>query len=357
MSSIENTMRQAVMVQPKTIVLERVAVPKVSGTKVLVETAYIGICGSDIHVYHGKHPYTSYPVVQGHEVSGKVVAIGDDVKHIKIGDHVTVEPQVSCGLCYPCTHGLYNICNNLKVMGFQTQGTASDYALIDEKHLVLLPKDIDLRFGAMIEPLAVAVRATAKAGDLKGKQVLVFGAGPIGNFVAQVAKAVGSSKVIICDTNELRLAKAIKSGIDVALNPKEIVLDEAIDTFFGPERRADVIFDCAGTSAAITDEINVARKGSTIVLVAVYGTCPPIDLARLGECELNLVGTARYNVDDFKKAIDLVANKAIKMDVLITDIFELPAYQQAYEKIEQSPEKTMKVLIRVQSENKRSELK
>jgi L-iditol 2-dehydrogenase len=170
-------MRQAVMVQPKTIVLERVAVPKVSGTKVLVRKLPISEYVAVIYMYTmGNTPIPHILWYKGMKYPAEVVAIGDDVKHIKIGDHVTVEPQVSCGLCYPCTHGLYNICNNLKVMGFQTQGTASDYALIDEKHLVLLPKDIDLRFGAMIEPLAVAVRATAKAGDLKGKQVLVFGA-------------------------------------------------------------------------------------------------------------------------------------------------------------------------------------
>jgi L-iditol 2-dehydrogenase len=346
-SLIDKTMSQVVMTAPGKIVINEVPVPKVSGDQVLVDIAYIGVCGSDIHVYLGKHPYTSYPVVQGHEVSGKVVAIGESVKNVKVGDRVTIEPQVACGTCYPCTQGLYNICNNLKVMGFQTTGTASDYFAVSEHHIVKLPNDMDYRYGAMIEPLSVGVRAVQKAGDMTGRQVLVIGAGPIGNLVAQTAKALGAAKVMVSDVNKLRLEKALSCGVDIAVNVKEEKLGEAIDREFGSDRRADVIFDCAGVQQAISSAVSVARKGSDIVVVAVYEGVPQVDLAYINECEIRVIGTARYNFDDFETAIRLVGEGKIELGELITDEFEMTDYLQAYKKIEETPESTMKVLVHI----------
>ncbi|PKL28377.1 MAG: alcohol dehydrogenase [Spirochaetae bacterium HGW-Spirochaetae-2] len=340
-------MRQAVMTAPGVIELREVPVPEAQKDTVVVEIAYIGVCGSDIHVYHGKHPYTSYPVVQGHEVSGKVVAVGPEVKDIKVGDRVTIEPQVACGTCYPCTHGLYNICNNLKVLGFQTTGTASDYFAISEHHIVKLPDGMDYRFGAMIEPLAVGVRAVQKAGDVKDKQILIIGAGPIGNLVAQTVKAMGASKVMVSDVNSLRLEKALACGIDVAVNVKEEKLIVAIEREFGAERRADIIFDCAGVQPAISSAVSVARKGSDIVVVAVYEGVPQVDLAYINECEIRIIGTARYNFDDFKTAIRLVGDGLINLEALITDVYEMPEYLEAYRKIATTPDSTMKVLVHV----------
>ena len=340
-------MRQAVMTAPGKIEIREVPIPSVAADQVLVEMAYVGVCGSDIHVYLGKHPYTPYPVVQGHEVSGKVVAIGESVERVKVGDRVTIEPQVSCGHCYPCTHGLYNICNELKVMGFQTTGAASDYFAVSEHHIVKLPDDMDYRYGAMMEPLSVAVRAVRKAGDMKDKQVLVVGAGPIGNLVAQTAKALGASKVMVSDVNGLRLEKASASGVDIAVNAREEDLRSAIDREFGSDRRADVIFDCAGVQQAISSAVSVARKGSDIVVVAVYEGVPEVDMAYINECEIRLIGTARYNFHDFEVAIGLVGDGKITLSELITDEFELPHYLDAYEKIEKTPETTMKVLVHV----------
>lgn len=340
-------MRQAVMTGPRTIEIKEVDVPTIGDDEVLVNIAYIGICGSDIHVNYGKHPYVKYPVIQGHETSGRVVAVGKKITRVRVGDLVTIEPQVYCGKCYPCTHGLYNICNNLKVMGFQTIGTASDYFAVHERHIVKLPDLMDLRYGAMIEPLAVGVRAVQKAGSMEGKQVLVIGAGPIGNLVAQTAKALGAERVMISDVNELRLEKAKSCGIDYPINVATLPLSDAIDEHFGSERRADVIFECAGVQQAIDDAVSLARKGSDIVVVAVYDGKPRVDLAQLNECELNFIGTARYQIDDFKKAISLVEQGNINLQPLITHEYTMEEYGEAYGTIEKNPGSTMKVMIHI----------
>ena len=117
---MQTTMLQEVMTAPKEIIFQEVPIPEPANNQVLLKIRRIGICGSDIHVYHGLHPFTKYPVTQGHEVSGEIAKLGADVKDFKVGQKVTVEPQVYCGECYPCTHGKYNLCENLKVMGFQT---------------------------------------------------------------------------------------------------------------------------------------------------------------------------------------------------------------------------------------------
>lgn len=128
---MKETMKQQVMTAPGVIEFRQVPTPTPGPGQVLVKIHRIGVCGSDIHVYHGKHPFTSYPVTQGHEVSGSIEALGEGVTGLSVGQKVTIEPQVTCGTCYPCTHGKYNLCESLKVMGFQTTGTASEYFAVD----------------------------------------------------------------------------------------------------------------------------------------------------------------------------------------------------------------------------------
>lgn len=162
-------MLQQVMTEPKKIVFREIPIPEPKEQEVLVKIMKIGICGSDIHVYHGTHPFTSYPITQGHEVSGEIVKLGNKVEGFCVGQKVTIEPQVTCGTCYLCRTGKYNLCENLKVMGFQTTGTASEYFAVDADKITLLPEEISYDEGAMIEPLAVAVHAVNQSGDITDK--------------------------------------------------------------------------------------------------------------------------------------------------------------------------------------------
>src|SRR2546427_203460 len=168
-------MKQAVMTAPGRIELRDVPAPEVAPEQVLVRMKRIGVCGSDIHVFHGKHPLTPYPVVQGHEVSGVVERTGSAVRGLSPGDPVTLQPQVTCGVCYPCRHGAYHICDKLKVMGFQTTGAASELFAVDSSKVLRLPKSMSLEQGAMVEPLAVSVHAIERVGGAAGKKVVVLG--------------------------------------------------------------------------------------------------------------------------------------------------------------------------------------
>ena len=339
-------MLQQVMTAPGEIIFQDIPVPAPKAGEVLIKIMKIGICGSDIHVYHGKHPFTKYPVTQGHEVSGKVVALGDGVTDFEIGQKVTIEPQVYCGRCYPCTHGKYNLCEELKVMGFQTTGTASEYFAVDASKVTPLPDTMTYSEGAMIEPLAVTVHAVRRAGDVSGQKIAVLGAGPIGILLAQSAKALGASQVLITDISAQRLELAKQCGVDFAVNTAEKDFGEALVECFGPDK-ADVIYDCAGNDTTMGQAIKYARKGSTIILVAVYAGMANVDLAVLNDHELDLNTSMMYRHEDYEEAIRLVEEGKIQLRPLMSRHFAFKDYLDANKYIDAYREATMKVLIDV----------
>ena len=215
-------MLQQVMTNPKEITFREVSVPEITAEQVLVKIKRIGICGSDIHVYHGKHPFTSYPVTQGHEVSGEIVKLGENVKGFTVGQKITIQPQVVCGECYPCRHGKYNLCEKLKVMGFQTTGTASEYFAVDAAKVTALPEEMSYDEGAMIEPLAVAVHAVKQCGRCQRVKIAVLGAGPIGILGRTDREGTWAPEsVMITDVSDLRLEKAKECGVDFCVNTRK----------------------------------------------------------------------------------------------------------------------------------------
>ena len=339
-------MKQAVMTAPGRIEIQDIPKPEAGPNQVVVKVKNIGICGSDIHVYHGKHPYTSYPVVQGHEISGEVEVVGSEVTGVQQGDRITIQPQIVCGKCYACRHGSYHICDNLKVMGFQTTGAASEYFTVDAEKLLKLPEQISLEHGAMVEPLAVAVHALGRYGQVAGKKILVLGAGPIGNLVAQAAKGMGADQVMIVDISDFRIRLAEKCGIDHTVNNSRADLGEELQYAFGKDR-ADLILECVGINTTIEQAIQHARKGTGIIVVGVFGDKATVDLGLVQDRELKLIGTLMYQEKDFCKAIELMAERKVVLEPLITDYFDFQDYQKAYEYIEEKKDKTMKVMIRL----------
>lgn len=338
-------MLQALMTRPGQIEFQDVESPAPQAGEIRLKMMRIGVCGSDIHVFHGKHPYTRYPVVQGHEVSARVESIGPSVTGFAVGDLVTVQPQVVCGTCFPCTHGLYNACEHLKVMGFQTTGMASEYFTVDASKVLKLPETISLDHAAMIEPMAVAVHAIRRFGDVSGKQVLVLGGGPIGNLVAQVCKAQGAKTVLISEMSEYRLQTARQCGI-LTVNPQQDDLASAVLSAFGPDK-ADVIFECVGINATMDQAITLARKGSDIIVVGVFGDLGTINMGFVQDHELRLIGIAMYRVEDYLDAIDLLSRGLIELDALITHHFSFRDYLLAYQTIEQARDRAMKVMITI----------
>ena len=339
-----NSMRQAVMTGPGKIEMRQVPTPETKSNEVLLRIKHIGICGSDIHVNHGLHPFTSYPVVQGHEFSGIIEQVGSEINELYPGMNVTGRPQIVCGECRPCKRGDYNICDVLRVEGFQAPGVAQDLFATSPQKIVALPDSLSLEEGALVEPVSVAVHASQKAGDLKEKRIAIFGAGPIGNLIGQVCQSLGAEKVLIRDVSDFRLNIARSCGLENTSNATNESMSDAQLRVFGNDGYS-VAFEAVGIESTLADGIHTIEKGGTLIIVGVFGEKPKIDMAVVGDRELNLIGSLMYKHPDFEEAVRLIELGKIVLAPLITKHFPLEQYEDAYSFIEEQGDRSLKVII------------
>ncbi len=337
-------MRQAIMTEPGKIEFGDVPEPTVGAGEILLRVKQIGVCGSDVHVNHGKHPFTSYPVVQGHEFSAQVEAVGEGVTKVKVGDKATARPQIVCGECRPCRRGDYNICDVLRVEGFQAPGCAQDLFVTTEDKIIPLPDSLTFEQGALIEPVSVAVHSTGRGGNLTGKNVVVLGSGPIGNLVAQVVRCRGASKILITDISDFRLDKAKQCGIENTCNAASESLGDAAKRVFGDEG-FDVAFEAVGVEATMDAAVQNIEKGGTIVVLGVFGEKPRIDMSIVGDREQSIIGTLMYKHEDYEKAVELIASGEVITEPLVTKHYPFEDYMDAYKFIDEQGDKTLKVMI------------
>jgi L-iditol 2-dehydrogenase/threonine 3-dehydrogenase len=332
------------MTQPGKIELIEVEEPVAGPGEILLRVKKIGVCGSDIHVWHGLHPFTSYPVVQGHEFSAVIEGVGEGVTKVTPGMKATAAPQKVCGVCNPCKRGDYNICDELKVCGFQAPGCAQDLFVVPEERIVAFPDTLTFEQGALIEPAAVAAHSTNRVKSLEGKNVAVFGAGTIGNLVAQAARCRGAKKVMITDLSDFRLKKALEAGIDVACNVGKEKFIEKVKETFGDEG-FDMAFEAVGVEASLDDAIQHIQKGGEIVVLGVFGDRPRVDMSLVGDRELSLIGTLMYQQNDYEQAVKWIADGSMITEPLVTEHFPFERYEEAYRYIEEQGETTLKVVI------------
>ncbi len=338
-------MKQAVLTKKETIEFSEIEKPVPAADEVLVKVKNVGICGSDIHAYYGEHPFMSFPIRLGHEASGEIVSVGAKVRGLKEGDLVTYMPQLWCGHCTPCKEGRYNICETLDVIGCQTPGAACEYFNIPAHLIKKVPAGLDARLAATVEPAAVGVHAVRRSGSVKGMNVVVMGAGTIGNVTAQAAMAEGAKSVLITDLSDYRLQLAHEEcGIPHTANTGKISLQEAIDQAFGNEG-ADIFFECVGVGATVNSAIQCAKKGSDIVVVGVFGKTPEINMAWVQDREFRLIGSLMYVEKDFQDTIDYMAAGKIKMAPLVSKVFPFDEYGNAFKYIGENKDTSLKILV------------
>ena len=206
--------RMAVLQTPGLAQLVERDVPEPGATQVVIAIKACIICGSDLHIYKGKHPSAPLPVSLGHELAGDVIRIGSKVNSVRTGDRVTVEPVIACGACPSCQRGEYGYCDNLSYHYRQGQGAMADYFVVDQRYVYKLPVGMSYEAGALIEPLAVAVHAIKRAKIGVGDKVAIIGAGPIGILVSAACKAAGAREIIVADIADVRLEMAAAMGGD-----------------------------------------------------------------------------------------------------------------------------------------------
>ena len=307
-----------------------------------LKVSHCGICGTDLHIYHGAmDARVSMPLVMGHEMSATVERVGAGVTDFAPGDKVAVMPLAPCGDCPACQAGHSHICHNLDFLGIDTPGAFQSYWTVPAYTLHRLPRNMSLKHGALIEPLAVAVH-DVRLADLKaGDQVVVLGGGPIGMLVALVARQAGAH-VLVSEINPYRVELAQSLGLD-AVNPTETDLVDLVMQRTGGAG-ADIVFEVSGSQAGATIMTELLRTRGLAVVVAIFARKPEIDLFRFFWRELRLQGVRVYESQDFAAAIGLAAAGELPLDQLITDIRPLSALQSGFEDMDGGG-RVMKILL------------
>ena len=347
---MEGKMKVAVMLGIGQMGFEERDIPKTGDDEVLVKLEYVGICGSDLHYYEtgaiGDY-VVEPPFVLGHEPGGTVVEVGKNVKHLKVGDRVALEPGKTCGHCEFCKTGRYNLCPD--VVFFATppvDGVFQEYVAHEADLCFPLPDNVSTMEGALREPLAVGFHAAMQGGARAGQTAVVMGAGCIGLVSMMALKAMGVSKVYVVDIMEKRLAKAMELGADGVINgSKTDAVEEVMKLTEG--KGCDLAIETAGTQVTTVQTIHMTKKGSTIVLVGYSKSGEmtlPMSLAL--DKELTFKTVFRYR-HIYPMAIDAVAAGKVNLKGIVTDVFDLDDAQKAMDYSVNNKADIVKAVIRI----------
>lgn len=317
-------------------------VPPGSG-QVQIRVSHCGICGTDLHIFHGKMDHrVRRPQVIGHEMSGVIAAVGPDVEGFRPGDRVTVMPLDPCGACPACRAGHSHICQRLKFIGIDAPGALQGLWTVPAHTLHRLPDSLSFELGALIEPLAVACH-DVRLGEVRpGEFVVVQGGGPIGVLIALVAQNAGA-RVLLTEVNPYRLERAGELGLR-AVDPGAADVAALVDQETGGAG-ADAVFEVSGSPAGAELMTKLPRTRGRIIVVAIFSEPPRVDLFRFFWRELRLLGARVYEHEDFDRAIALAASGALPLERLISDVRPLDELEASMRQMEAGGE-VMKILIR-----------
>ncbi len=302
--------------------------------EVRIKVAYCGICGSDVHIFHGNmDARVSIPQVIGHEMSGTIDAVGEGVEGYAVGDKIVVRP-LDNRLEDASDKGWSHICKKLKFVGIDSEGALQQFWNVPSFTLHKLPAETDLKIASLIEPLAVACHDVRRSGLKAGEVAVVLGGGPIGALVAMVASTTGA-RVIVSELNPTRIALLKEMGLEV-ISPKEVnVLEYVTEASNGS--LADVVFEVAGVQPSLDTMTEIAGLRARIVVVAIHAQPKPVDLKMLFWRELTILGARVYEYEDYETAIELVAGNKLPVEKLITNCMPLDKIQDLFEEIVSNP--------------------
>jgi 2-desacetyl-2-hydroxyethyl bacteriochlorophyllide A dehydrogenase len=294
----------------------------------LVATRAVGICGSDLHALAGSHPFISLPFFPGHEVVGVVEEIGSEVTEVAVGDRILAEANLVCGRCVYCRSGRYNLCENLKVLGCQTGGAMADRFTIAANRLHPSPEALTDSDAALVEPLSTATHAMRAVGDMRGRTVAVLGGGTVGLLSSIAALDAGARAVAVTDLQPEKRELAIKLGAAGAVDGSSPEAVSQVKEVLGG--RPDVIFDCVAIQASISQAVELALKGGTVIVVGVPVAGVSIPLPLVQDREVRIQGSAMYVREDVVGAIDLMERGVVPTEQIVTLTLPLERADDAF---------------------------
>jgi 2-desacetyl-2-hydroxyethyl bacteriochlorophyllide A dehydrogenase len=337
-------MRALVLAGKERLVFERREIPKPGSGELLVRMVRAGICGSDIHAYHGLQPSLSYPCVMGHENVGVVEAINGD-SSLSVGDRVVVDPSYRCGTCELCRSGRENICENLRVLGVHCDGGFAEYCVCGIGMAHKLPDGLDDDTAVFCEPMSIAIHALGRMGAPSCETALIIGAGPIGLAVLLAAKRV-CVKTVVMDILGNRLDAARNVGADLVLDSSKDIgaLEAAMRAATG--ELADVVFDTVSNPASVPIAERLVKRGGRVVVVGMANKDTGFHLLTTLKKELTIAGTRMTTHEDFAEALDLLRHTDPRLvRHIVTDAYPLSRAMEGIEFAERHPEKGIKTII------------
>jgi (R,R)-butanediol dehydrogenase / meso-butanediol dehydrogenase / diacetyl reductase len=311
--------------------------------EVLIKVVYAGICGSDITIYSGKHWRAKPPMIPGHEFSGEVVEVNAAGSDLKVGERVVVEPLLPCGKCHACLSGSYHVCTTLKLLGNDCDGGFAEYVCAPAHRVYRIPDHLSMEEAALVEPASVATHDVRRSNVKLGDHVTVLGGGPIGLLVAQIARVASACPVDIVEISDWRLDLAKRMGFD-PINPKQVdTVEEVLRRTNG--KGADVVFDTAGAAVTSAQLTKLVKVHGQVMIVAMPKEYHPVDLAAFALKEIDLRGCRVYNADDYRAAINLIAEGKIDVKSMISHVMPL---EQGVEGLElaRKGDASMKILLK-----------
>lgn len=338
-------MKRSVFYGLKDIRTENAERPHVKEDEILIRVMACGICGTDVHIYHGEKGSAEVtpPVVLGHEFSGIVAEIGKNVKNFEPGDKVTVDPNIYCGKCRYCKNGKKQLCESLYAIGVNRDGGFQEYCAVPEKQAFLLEEHVRFEEGAMAEPLACCLHGIENVEIREGDIVCVIGGGAIGLLMVQLARLKGASKVILSEPVAMRRNIGLQIGADAVVDPGKGNLKKQIEETAGTEQ-VDIVIECVGKLAATRQAFEIAGKGCNILLFSV----PPEDaefplrLFDVYQKELKIAGSF-INPDTHLRAVQLINSGKIRLNPIITHKYGLEQLNEAIQM--QMSDDSVKVMV------------
>jgi len=339
-------MKAAVLHDVRDIRVEEVKKPEIAEDEVLIEVKAAGICGTDLHFYKGEWK-VDMPIIPGHEFSGVIAEVGENVDGFKIGEHVVAEPNITCGSCYFCLMSERNFfCENLKAVGVTVNGAFAEYLKIKGRNLYRIPENLSFEEAALIEPLACCIRGLDNVGIKAGESVLIVGAGPIGLLLMQLVRNFGASMIIQTDLEDYRLEKALELGADHVVNVSKEDPIKVIKELTGGYG-VDVAIEAVGSPKAITQAVEAVRKGGR---VNIFGVSPQDAVWQVKPFDLyskELTITTSYRSPyTFQRAVKMASSGRLKLKPLISHIFPLEKIAEAFEILDKKLDNVMKVILK-----------
>lgn len=339
-------MKAAFVTDVEKVEVKEIDKPVISDTEVLIRTKTVGICGSDLHLFRGTHPFRHAPAVLGHEIAGEVVEAGKLVTRFKIGDWVTVEPQVGCGTCEMCARGFVSLCAKKKVPGTpKWVGAFSEYFNAEEAVVYPLAEGISYEIGTLAEPLAVAVH-TINHARTKSGALVILGAGTIGQLILIFAKLKGYSPIIVTDTVEFNRTFAMEHGADAAFNPTIDDVPAEVKKLTGGG--ADLAIVAAGADNILDQACESVHKCGEVGIVAMITKKIPFYSYGVVFNEIDIYGAMCYEPKDFAEAVELINSRQLELEDYVTQVeASLDKTQEGLDILNQKKENVVKVIIRV----------